>query len=43
MRYKAPIRSYCDSGDAMFEVKLKGRRGQTVKSGCPATSSVDES
>jgi hypothetical protein len=30
-RYKARIRSYCDSGDAMLEVKLKGRRGQTVK------------
>jgi hypothetical protein len=34
-RYKARIRSYCDSGDAMFEVKLKGRRGQTVKERLP--------
>ena len=30
-RYKVRIRSYRDSGDAMLEVKLKGRRGQTVK------------
>ena len=30
-RYKARTRSYCDTGDTMFEVKLKGRRGQTVK------------
>lgn len=30
-RYKVRSRSYCDSGDAMFEVKLKGRRGETVK------------
>jgi VTC domain-containing protein len=34
-RYKARIRSYCNSGDAMFEVKLKGRRGQTVKERLP--------
>lgn len=34
-RYKARIRSYCDTGDAMFEVKLKGRRGQTVKERLP--------
>jgi hypothetical protein len=34
-RYKARIRSYCDSGDAMLEVKLKGRRGQTVKERLP--------
>jgi inorganic triphosphatase YgiF len=30
-RFKVRTRSYCDSGDTMFEVKLKGRRGQTVK------------
>ena len=30
-RYKVRIRSYCDSRDAMFEVKFKSRRGQTVK------------
>ena len=34
-RYKARVRSYCDSGDAMFEVKFKGRRGQTVKARLP--------
>jgi hypothetical protein len=34
-RYKARIRSYCDSGDAMLEVKLKGRRGQTQKERLP--------
>jgi hypothetical protein len=34
-RYKARIRSYCDSGDAMLEVKLKGSRGQTVKERLP--------
>jgi VTC domain len=34
-RYKARVRSYCDSGDAMFEVKFKGRRGQTVKERLP--------
>jgi hypothetical protein len=34
-RYKARVRSYCDSGDAMFEVKLKGLRGQTVKERLP--------
>jgi hypothetical protein len=30
-RYKARTRSYCDTGDTMLEVKLKGRRGETVK------------
>jgi hypothetical protein len=30
-RYKVRSRSYCDTGDALFEVKLKGRRGETVK------------
>ena len=30
-RYKARSRSYCDTGSAMLEVKLKGPRGQTVK------------
>jgi hypothetical protein len=34
-RYKARVRSYCDSGDAMFEVKFKGSRGQTVKQRLP--------
>jgi hypothetical protein len=34
-RYKARVRSYCDSGDAMFEVKFKGLRGQTVKERLP--------
>lgn len=35
MRYKTRVRSYCDTGDAMFEVKLKGLRGQTVKERLP--------
>ena len=30
-RYKVRTRSYCDSGETMLEVKLKGPRGQTVK------------
>ena len=30
-RYKARTRSYCDTGDTMLEVKLKGARGQCVK------------
>jgi VTC domain len=30
-RYKVRSRTYLDSGDCMFEVKLKGRRSQTVK------------
>jgi VTC domain len=30
-RYKARVRTYLDSGACMFEVKLKGRRGETVK------------
>lgn len=30
-RFKARTRSYCDSAEAMLEVKLKGYRGQTVK------------
>jgi VTC domain len=34
-RYKARTRSYCDTQDAMFEVKLKGWRGQTVKERLP--------
>jgi VTC domain len=34
-RYKARVRSYCDSGEAMFEVKFKGSRGQTVKQRLP--------
>ena len=34
-RYKARTRSYCDTRDTMFEVKLKGWRGQTVKERLP--------
>lgn len=34
-RYKVRSRSYLDSGDTMFEVKLKGARGQTIKSRLP--------
>ena len=30
-RYKTRTRSYCDTVDTMFEVKLKGRRDQSVK------------
>ena len=30
-RYKTRVRTYLDSGSCMFEVKLKGRRGETVK------------
>jgi VTC domain len=30
-RYKARVRTYLDSGACMFEVKLKGKRGETVK------------
>jgi Domain of unknown function (DUF4956)/VTC domain len=30
-RYKVRTRAYLDSGDCMFEVKLKGRRAQTIK------------
>lgn len=34
-RYKARVRTYLDSGACMFEVKLKGRRGETVKHRLP--------
>jgi hypothetical protein len=34
-RYKVRSRTYLDSGDCMFEVKLKGRRSQTVKARMP--------
>ena len=34
-RYKVRTRAYLDSGDCMFEVKLKGRREQTVKARLP--------
>ena len=34
-RYKVRSRAYLDSGDCAFEVKLKGRRGQTVKARLP--------
>lgn len=30
-RYKARVRTYRDTGERMFEVKLKGPRGETVK------------
>lgn len=31
LRYKARTRTYLDSAETMFEVKLKGHRGRTVK------------
>ncbi len=34
-RFKARTRTYTDSGECMFEVKTKGRRGQTVKHRMP--------
>jgi hypothetical protein len=34
-RYKVRTRAYLDSGDGTFEVKLKGRRDQTVKARLP--------
>lgn len=34
-RYKVRTRTYVDTGATMFEVKLKGRRGQTVKERLP--------
>jgi hypothetical protein len=34
-RYKARTRTYRDTGEVMFEVKLKGRRGETVKERVP--------
>ena len=34
-RYKARVRTYLDTGACMFEVKLKGRRGETVKHRLP--------
>lgn len=34
-RYKVRSRTYLDSGQCMFEVKLKGYRGQTVKHRLP--------
>jgi hypothetical protein len=34
-RYKVRTRTYLDSGDCTFEVKLKGRREQTVKARLP--------
>jgi len=30
-RFKVRVRTYCDSGEGMLEVKSKGYRGQTVK------------
>jgi hypothetical protein len=34
-RFKARTRTYTDSGQCMFEVKLKGARGETVKQRVP--------
>jgi hypothetical protein len=34
-RFKARTRTYTDSGECMFEVKLKGARGETVKKRVP--------
>jgi hypothetical protein len=34
-RYKVRTRAYLDSGDCTFEVKLKGRREQTIKARLP--------
>lgn len=34
-RYKVRTRAYLDSGTCMFEVKLKGRREQTIKARLP--------
>ena len=34
-RYKVRTRSYLDSGESLFEVKLKGGRGETVKERLP--------
>jgi len=34
-RYKVRTRAYLDSGACMFEVKLKGRREQTIKARLP--------
>jgi hypothetical protein len=34
-RYKARTRTYLDSDECMFEVKLEGRRGETVKRRLP--------
>lgn len=35
LRYKARTRTYVESAECMFEVKLKGRRGETVKHRMP--------
>lgn len=37
-RFKARTRTYTDSGDSVFEVKLEGRRGGTVKERLPLPS-----
>jgi hypothetical protein len=34
-RYKVRTRAYLDSGDCTFEIKLKGRREQTIKARLP--------
>lgn len=39
-RYKVRSRSYVDSGECMFEVKLKGGRGETIKSRMPYASTA---
>lgn len=35
LRYKVRTRSYLDSGECLLEVKVKGRRGETVKERTP--------
>jgi hypothetical protein len=35
LRYKVRLRTYLDSGETLLEVKLKGRRGATVKHRAP--------
>lgn len=41
LRFKARTRTYTDSGDSLFEVKLEGRRGNTVKERRPRTPEAD--
>lgn len=37
-RYKCRYRTYVDSGDSLFEVKVKGKRGATIKERLPLAS-----
>lgn len=39
-RYKARLRTYRDTGERVFEVKLKGPRGETVKQRLPYESEL---